>query len=162
MSNQTNFQKVDTFNKVFGLPTFNTPQVNIVKEDTKLTKLRLDLIKEEVKELEDAIEQNNFVEIIDALADILYVTYGAGSSFGINLDDAYSLVHESNMTKTCQSEQEAKDTVEWYKKNEKRYDSPAYRQSKCKKYWIVYNESTGKILKSINYKPVDLSVLLSK
>lgn len=78
-------------------------------------KLRLSLIEEEIKELEEAVEQNNFIEIIDALADILYVTYGAGCSFGINLDTSFDIVHSSNMTKLCKNENEAKETVEWYK-----------------------------------------------
>jgi hypothetical protein len=61
------------------------------------------------------------------------------------------------MSKVCDTEEIAKETVEWYKQNETRYDSPAYKKSGDK--FMVYNESTGKTLKSIHYKPVDLTEL---
>ena len=161
-SKQTNFQAVDTFNKTFGLPTFQRTQTDIFDKDPKLVSLRLDLIKEEVRELEEAIQNKDMVETIDALADILYVVYGAGSSFGVDLDKAFDLVHKSNMTKACPSEKEAKATVEWYKKNELRYDSPTYRKSDTGDYWVVYNESTGKILKWRHYQAVDLTCFVDK
>ena len=103
-------------------------------------------------------------ETIDALTDILYVVYGAGVSFGIDLNRAFEIVHSSNMSKLCVDENEAQDTVLWYKEQFKQgklpYDSPAYRRSDDEKYWVVYNESTGKILKSINYTPADFKELL--
>ena len=67
--------------------------------DIKTVKLRLDLIKEELVELETAINENNVVEIADALTDILYVTYGAGHAFGINLDKCFDEVQKSNLSK---------------------------------------------------------------
>ncbi|AYV78335.1 MAG: phosphoribosyl-ATP pyrophosphohydrolase [Edafosvirus sp.] len=157
----TNFEKVVDFNKSFGVTIHETPQHNIFTNDPKLVKFRYDLIAEEVSELSDAIKQNNFVEVTDALSDILYVVYGAGASFGIDLDKAFDIVHRSNMSKLCQTEDEAKETVEWYKKNESRYDSPTYRKSDNGKYWVVYNASTSKILKSINYVPANFDSLLS-
>jgi NTP pyrophosphatase (non-canonical NTP hydrolase) len=156
---KTNFEKVIEFNKCFGLPHYNNIKKNIIIDNPKLTKLRLALITEENEELHDAVEKNDFIEIIDALADLLYVVYGAGSSFGIDLDKAFNLVHKSNMTKLCKTKTEAINTVSWYKKNETRYDSPNYRKSDNDQYWVVYNESTGKILKSIGYKPVDLTII---
>ena len=72
----------------------------------------------------------------------------------------FSLIHDSNMTKLCKTEEEAIQTVEWYKANENRYDSPTYRLSDDKKYYVVYNKSTGKILKSINYSPVKFDSML--
>lgn len=153
-SSMTNFEKVIEFNTVFGLPTHNSPQTNITQTNPALTKLRVDLITEECQELVDAVRDNNFTEVVDALADILYVVYGAGSSFGVDLNKAFDIVHSSNMSKLCRSEAEAKLTVEWYKREKKDvYDSPNYRQSDCGRYWVVFNESTGKILKSINYTP---------
>lgn len=149
---KTNFEKVKDFNYLFGVPESTTPQTEITKTNPDLTKLRLDLITEECKEFEDAVQNHDFVEMVDALADILYVVYGAGSSFGVDMDKAFNIVHESNMSKVCRSEEEAKQTVEWYKKNNTVYDSPAYRQKG--EYWVVYNKSTGKVLKSINYKKV--------
>jgi predicted HAD superfamily Cof-like phosphohydrolase len=153
----SNFDKIREFHETFNHPNEKTPQLNVFKDKPKLVKLRLDLIREEVKELEEAAENHDMLEVVDALADILYVVYGAGAAFGIDLDEAYRLVHESNMTKVCATEQEAHDTVEWYIKNQLDvYDSPEARISANGKYWIVVNASTGKILKSIKYSPVDL------
>ena len=125
-----------------------------------------DLIKEEVDELREAMDNHDMTETIDALTDILYVVYGAGVSFGIDLNRAFEIVHSSNMSKLCVSEEEAQDTVLWYKEQFKQdklpYDSPAYRRSDDEKYWVVFNESTGKILKSINYTPADFTELLEK
>lgn len=116
------------------------PNHNMIDKDEKTKKLRIDLIKEELDELKEAIVNKDMVEIGDALADILYVTYGAGVSFGIDLDKAFDLVHTSNMSKLCKSEQEAKDTVEWYKKNSTVYDTPNYRPCKANpSLWTVYN-----------------------
>jgi predicted HAD superfamily Cof-like phosphohydrolase len=67
--------------------------------DTNLAALRLDLIQEEVQELRDGLGKNSMLEIADALTDILYVVYGAGHAFGIDLDDCFNEVHSSNMTK---------------------------------------------------------------
>lgn len=155
----TNFEKVREFNRVFGLPRHSSPQKDITKTDPKLTKLRVDLITEECQELIDAVKDNDFVEIVDALADILYVAYGAGDSFGVDLDKAFAEVHNSNMSKLCPDEETAKRTVQWYKENKLDvYDSPEYRQSEDGKYWIVFNKSSGKILKSIEYKAVDFDI----
>ena len=157
---QTNYSKVIEFNKVFGVPVSDTPQKDIFTKDPKLVKLRMDLIREEVKELEEAVAAHDMTETLDALADILYVVYGMGCSLGLDLDWGMGLVHESNMSKSCKSEKEAKLTVEHYLFEDKRYDSPAYRRSDDGRYWVVYNKSSGKILKSINYKPVSFTQIL--
>ena len=91
----TNFDKVGTFMKTFGQevktkPSFNTDKIN---------KLRLDLIKEELTELTEAMNNKDLLEVADALTDILYVTYGAGHAFGINLDKCFEEVQNSNMSK---------------------------------------------------------------
>ena len=91
----TNFLKVKEFMKTFGQEVLSKPAL----PDNKIIKLRLDLIKEESNELEDAIKNKNLVEIADALTDILYVTYGAGHAFGINLDSCFDEVQNSNMSK---------------------------------------------------------------
>ena len=67
--------------------------------DTKTNKLRIDLIKEELEELTQAMNDNNLLEVADALTDILYVTYGAGHAFGIDLDKCLSLIHISEPTR---------------------------------------------------------------
>ena len=152
----TNFQMVKEFSRSFEVPHFDTPQPNIFTENPALVKLRLDLIKEEVGELAEAIREHDMVEVVDALADILYVVYGAGDSFGLDLDSAYDIVHKSNMSKLCQNEQEAQETLAWYQQEfqdgEKLYDSPYCYQGDSGK-WIIKNRSTGKLLKSINYRP---------
>ena len=91
----SNFSKVGTFMKTFGQevkdkPAFSTDKIN---------KLRIDLIKEELEELTEAMKNNDLVEVADALTDILYVTYGAGHAFGINLDKCFDEVQNSNMSK---------------------------------------------------------------
>ena len=91
----TNFNKVGTFMKTFGQevktkPSFSTDKIN---------KLRLDLIKEELGELTEAMNNKDLLEVADALTDILYVTYGAGHAFGINLDKCFEEVQNSNMSK---------------------------------------------------------------
>ena len=160
MTNLSNFQKVrDEFNIAFGIKNNSVSQPNLFKSDSKLVKYRLSLINEETKELNEAIENDDFIETIDALSDILYVVYGAFSSFGIDADKAFDLVHKSNMSKLCKNEKEAIETVEWYVK-EGRYDSPAYRLSDDGKYYVVYNKNTMKILKSINYTPVNFDSIL--
>jgi predicted HAD superfamily Cof-like phosphohydrolase len=162
MSN--NFEKVCTFNKVFGLPHSDELQKNVFSENPKLVKLRLDLITEEVKELQEAIENHDMKETIDALADILYVVYGAGSSFGIDLNKAFDIVHDSNMSKSCKTEEQAIKSVEQYKelykKKESPYDSPAYRFDEEVGLYIIYNKSTGKILKNKDYVEADFSEML--
>ena len=158
---KTNFEKVVEFNKIFGVPVSKKPQLNIFDKNPKLTKLRFDLIKEEVAELNDAIKDKDFVEVIDALGDILYVVYGAGSSFGVDMNDVLDKIHKSNMSKLCDTEEIAIKTIERYQdlyvNNKSEYDSPVYRKDEKTNKYIVFNKSTGKILKSINYKPVDFT-----
>jgi predicted HAD superfamily Cof-like phosphohydrolase len=91
----SNFNKVKTFMETFGQevktkPSFGTDKIN---------NLRYDLIKEELEELKEAIENKDLLEVADALTDILYVTYGAGHAFGIDLDSCFEEVQSSNMSK---------------------------------------------------------------
>ena len=91
----TNFEKVGTFMKTFGQDvkkssSFSTDKINA---------LRVSLIKEELDELIEAMNKKDLVEVADALTDILYVTYGAGHAFGINLDECFEEVQNSNMSK---------------------------------------------------------------
>ncbi|MBH87873.1 MAG: phosphoribosyl-ATP diphosphatase [Pelagibacterales bacterium] len=91
----SNFQKVSQFMKTFGQEVKNKTEF----PDDKIVKLRYDLILEELEELKEAIKEKNIIEIADALTDILYVTYGAGHAFGIDLDKCFNEVQESNMSK---------------------------------------------------------------
>jgi len=150
----SNFRKVKLFNETFGVNTPSRPWTDVVKENPNLVKLRLALIEEEFLELKEAVKDNNFIEIVDALTDLLYVVYGAGAAFGVDLDKAFTIVHESNMSKLCNNESLAQKTVEHYNQTDE-YDTPEYKLSDCGNYWIVYNKSSGKILKSIRYKRVN-------
>ena len=91
----SNFSKVFQFMHSFGQETLSKPTL----PDNELADLRLDLIQEEVGELLVALEKKDIVEIADALTDILYVTYGAGHAFGLDLDECFEEVHQSNMSK---------------------------------------------------------------
>ena len=91
----SNFSKVGIFMKTFGQDVKNKPSFS----NDKINKLRIDLIKEELNELQDAMKNNDLLEVADALTDILYVTYGAGHAFGIDLDKCFNEVQNSNMSK---------------------------------------------------------------
>ena len=91
----TNFEKVGTFMKTFGQEVKNKASFST----DKINKLRIDLIKEELDELTEAMNNKDLLEVADALTDILYVTYGAGHAFGIDLDKCFDEVQNSNMSK---------------------------------------------------------------
>ena len=91
----SNFNKVKTFMETFGQEVKTKPSFSL----DKINKLRYDLIKEELDELKEAIENKDLLETADALTDILYVTYGAGHAFGIDLDKCFEEVQNSNMSK---------------------------------------------------------------
>lgn len=263
---KTNYQKVLDFNTCFNHKVSNEEYKEIFDKEPKLVDLRLSLIDEEIKELQEAYENNDIVEIIDALSDILYVAYGLCVCFGINIDEKYhkytkmylqddsrninmdeminmsnfnktqviikmfsnvkeyklnikdtmfkenlntinssliknfdklrdscktknfddviiniynvikytylfgiqigcnldvsfGIVHDSNMTKICDSEDLAIKTVQNYKDNDKRYDSPNYKKNDFG--YVIYNESSGKILKSMNYTPANFDSILN-
>ena len=91
----TNFESVKKFMETFGQEIKKKAEF----PSDKITSLRHDLIKEELNELKEAIDNKDITEVADALTDILYVTYGAGHAFGINLDDCFEEVQNSNMSK---------------------------------------------------------------
>ena len=91
----SNFNKVKVFMETFGKEVKSKASF----PDQKIQNLRYDLIKEELEELKDALNQKNLKEVADALTDILYVTYGAGHAFGIDLDKCFAEVQNSNMSK---------------------------------------------------------------
>ena len=91
----TNYEKVGIFMKTFGQEVKSDPSLST----DKINKLRLSLIREELEELSDAMNKKNLLEVADALTDILYVTYGTGHAFGINLDKCFDEVQSSNMSK---------------------------------------------------------------
>jgi predicted HAD superfamily Cof-like phosphohydrolase len=91
----SNFQSVKKFMQTFGQEVKDKPEF----PNEKIVQLRYELIKEELEELNQAIKEKNIKEVADALTDILYVAYGAGHAFGINLDKCFSEVQQSNMSK---------------------------------------------------------------
>ena len=96
----SNFDKVGTFMKTFGQEVKTKPSLS----SDKINKLRIDLIKEELEELTEAMQKKDLLEVADALTDILYVTYGAGHAFGIDLDACFNEVQNSNMSKLGKDE----------------------------------------------------------
>ena len=111
----TNFEKVAEFMTAFGQTVETEPTW------TSVSQLRYDLIDEELKELGQAIEERNIVEVADALTDLLYVVYGAGHSFGLDLDKCFEEVHSSNMTKL------GPDGKPIYREDGKVMKGPGYR-----------------------------------
>lgn len=95
MSKMSNFNKVKIFMNTYGQEIKDKASF----PEKKIVQLRIDLIQEELNELKEAINSNDIIEVADALTDILYVTYGAGHSFGINLDKCFDEVQDSNMSK---------------------------------------------------------------
>ena len=142
-------EQVIKFNITSGVqPDFNNKQ---------LQKLRIDLIKEELSELETALNNNDKVETLDALGDLLYVVLGAAHclSFENVFEKAFDKIHESNMSKFCDTYEEAIDTFNYY--SEKNID---VRIEDVNNKFIIKRESDGKTLKNVNYQPVNLTDLV--
>ena len=123
----TNFEKVGLFMKTFGQEVKNRPSLS----SEKINNLRISLIDEELKEFKDAIFNKDIKEVADALTDILYVTYGAGHAFGINLDDCFDEVQRSNMSKL------GNDGKPIYNEHGKVMKGPNYFKPDLKKFIIV-------------------------
>ncbi|MTI20309.1 hypothetical protein E1176_04680 [Fulvivirga sp. RKSG066] len=154
MKQPESLQQVAEFHKTFQHPVLDSPAI----PDEKRCKLRVSLIAEELKELEEAIKDNDLVEVADALCDIQYVLSGAVLEFGLGdkFKALFDEVQRSNMSKACKTEEEAQQTVDHYK-NEKATDC-YYKQVDGK--YLVFRTSDNKTLKSINYSPADLKSLL--
>jgi len=153
----TNFNIINTHY------SFNR-DVKDYKENIKLVDFKknldvlLDIIQSVNKEFPAIIESCNIDSLRITLCKLLYYVNKTGAFIGVNLDESFRIVHDSNMSKVCDTEELAKETVAWYLSNDDRYKSPSYRESEYG--WIVYNEDTGKILKSIKYTPADFASLL--
>jgi predicted HAD superfamily Cof-like phosphohydrolase len=159
---KTNYEKVLEFNEAFGIVNETTPQIDIFTKNKKILDYRMSLVTEEYNELKDAVANNDFVEMIDGACDSLFVLYGFFTALGIDANDAFHIVHSSNMSKLCKTEEEAIESVKRYKQEvPQRYDSPNYRKGSDNKHYIVYNESTMKILKSYLYTPANFDSLIN-
>lgn len=147
---------VSEFHKTFKHPILATPAI----PDEKRCKLRVALIAEELKEFEVAILENDIVAVADALCDIQYVLSGAILEFGLGekFKSLFEEVQRSNMSKACNSEAEAKETIAHY---EKKDGTECYYKEEGGKY-LIYRKSDNKTLKSIRYSPADLDAILAK
>ncbi len=146
--------QVAEFHKTFHHPVLEKPTI----PDEKRCELRVSLIAEELKELQEAIEDKDIVEIADALCDIQYVLSGAVLEFGLGekFVQLFDEVQRSNMSKACDSEDEAQATVAYYEKERK---TACYYRKEDGKY-LVFRKGDNKTLKSINYSPADLKKIL--
>ena len=142
------------FHEVFKHPILKAPNI----PDKKRCELRVELIQEELNELEQAIHDQDIIEVADALCDIQYVLAGAVLEFGLGskFSDLFNEVQRSNMSKACETQKEAEETVAFYAGQ----GTPAYIAFSDSKY-LVYRKSDNKTLKSINYSPANLKRILS-
>ncbi len=122
--------------------------------------LRVSLIAEELEELKQAIVDRDMVEISDALCDIQYVLSGAVLEFGLGkkFGELFDEVQRSNMSKSCETEEEAQATVDYYRE---RKGTPCYYKEVDGKF-LVFRTSDDKTLKSVNYSPADLKLILKQ
>ncbi len=145
---------VAEFHHTFKHPVLEKPA--IPTEDR--CKLRIALIAEELKELEEAAANKDIVEVADALCDIQYVLSGAVLEFGLGdkFKALFEEVQRSNMSKACNSEREAMETVAFYKAKD---NTECYYREEGSR-WLVYRKSDNKTIKSVNYSPADLKKIL--
>jgi len=149
--------EVEEFNDTFGKPNNYTP---VIPNDQKLLDFVVNFIKEETQELEEAIENRDIVEVLDAICDILYVAVGnATMVFGLKdkLVPAFNEVQASNMSKTCATHSEALETIDACIEQH----GPCYTKQ-VEDVWIVYRESDDKVMKSIRYFRPDLKQFFTK
>ena len=146
--------QVAAFHKTFKHPILDSPQI----PSPERCALRVSLISEELEELRDAIKDKDIVEIADALCDIQYVLSGAVLEFGLGdkFADLFNEVQRSNMSKACNSVEEAEATIAYYNKKD---GTKAYYREEDGKF-LVYRVGDNKTLKSINYSPADIKGML--
>jgi len=145
---------VAEFHNTFKHPILSKPAI----PDENRCKLRVALLAEELKEMEVAILENDLVGVADALCDLQYVLSGAILEFGLGdkFKALFEEVQRSNMSKACNSEEEAEQTVQHYKQKD---GTECYYKQEAGK-WLVYRKSDNKTIKSINYSPADLDKFL--
>lgn len=147
---------VAEFHNTFKHPILAQPTI----PDEKRCKLRVALIAEELKEFEVAILENDITAVADALCDIQYVLSGAILEFGLGerFKSLFEEVQRSNMSKACNSEEEARETVLHYQKKD---GTECYYKEEAGKF-LIYRKSDNKTLKSVKYSPADLEAILSR
>jgi predicted HAD superfamily Cof-like phosphohydrolase len=148
-------RQVADFHKTFKHPVLESPAI----PDEKRCALRVALLAEELRELEDAIRDKDIVEIADALCDLQYVLSGAILEFGLGdkFKALFDEVQRSNMSKACATEEEARATVKYYA--DERDTECYYRQEGGK--FLVFRKSDNKTIKSVSYSPANLEKILN-
>ena len=147
--------QVAEFHTTFKHPVIKTPAIP-AKERCAL---RISLLAEELKELQQAVDDNNLVEVADALCDLQYVLAGAILEFGLGgkFKELFDEVHRSNMSKACKTAGEALKTIAHYKNT----DGTQCYHKEIDGLFLVYREPDNKTLKSINYSPAELGRILA-
>jgi predicted HAD superfamily Cof-like phosphohydrolase len=155
MQSPDSLSQVADFHRTFHHPILEKPEI----PSKKRCELRVELISEELKELQEAIKEKDIVEIADALCDIQYVLSGAILEFGLGhkFKELFDEVQRSNMSKACKSEEEAQATVKHYEAK----GSPCFYKKDGDNY-LVFREGDHKTLKSVNYSPARLKEILEK
>jgi predicted HAD superfamily Cof-like phosphohydrolase len=146
--------QVAEFHTTFKHPVVKTPAI----PSKERCDLRVSLLAEELKELQQAVDDNNLTEVADALCDLQYVLAGAILEFGLGekFKELFDEVHRSNMSKACQTIEEAEQTVAHYKN----FDSTNSYYKEIDGLYLVYREPDHKTLKSVNYSPANLKDIL--
>jgi len=154
MQKLDSLNQVAQFHQIFGAPILADPTI----PSPERCGLRVSLLAEELDELKEAIAANDLVEIADALCDLQYVLSGAVLEFGLGekFVDLFNEVQRSNMSKACQSLEEAEYTVKFYQDK----DGTEAEIKEEHGVWKVFRKSDNKVLKSINYSPADLVSIL--
>jgi predicted HAD superfamily Cof-like phosphohydrolase len=142
--------QVAEFHHTFKHPVVENPAI----PSATRSQLRIDLLAEELKELQEAVQNNDLVEVADALCDLQYVLAGAVLEFGLGnkFKELFDEVHRSNMSKACKTVEEAEQTIAHYKAK----DNVEAYYKEIEGLFLVYRKGDDKTLKSINYSPADL------
>ncbi|MCF8236696.1 MAG: nucleoside triphosphate pyrophosphohydrolase family protein [Saprospiraceae bacterium] len=148
--------QVAEFHQTFRLPILKEPTI----PSGDRCQLRINLLAEELKELEQAIQDNDLVEIADALCDLQYVLSGAVLEFGLadKFNHLFEEVQRSNMSKVCDSLEDAEATLEHYRKK----DGTEGQIEPAEDGFLVYRTADKKVLKSVRYSPADLKTILDR
>ncbi len=146
--------QVAEFHQTFDAPILDKPQI----PDEQRCQLRVNLLQEELNELSQAIKDNDIIEIADALCDLQYVLSGAVLEFGLGdkFVELFDEVQRSNMSKACDTMQEALATLSHYKQR----DGTEGNYKKVNGKWVVYRNEDNKVLKSVNYSPAELKNII--
>lgn len=158
------------FNKLFDITKNNLDNVKIDKNILVIKRDVIDNIinnptnKENICYLMENLkisQKDKKFELFEySLGKIMFHIYELSEILSIDISKFFDEVHESNMTKKCDTEEEAKSSVNWYINNSKKYVEPSYRKSNCGKYYIIYNKNPRKILKSIGFKKPNIDEIL--